>query len=411
MTQPAKTPIRKWGASLDRYIYSFDEALIEKNYKPGTVRNYRMSLRRLASKMEAAGIVASQLSADLAAELVRGEDRDPRKPTWHQNLARRFVGHLITIGVAPEPVLGPQEIARAELRSDFEDYLRNQRGLCSRRIYHAWLIAGRFLDHRFGLNQFDLAAITPRDVSAFLQNLVGSVGRFRNRAATSLVRLFLQYLFSSGRTHKNLALCIPKVAQRRYSSVPRYLPAEQVNRVLDAVRSHPKHGVRDYAMLLLMARLGLRAPEVIAIQLDDIDWRAGELLVRGKGGLHDRLPIPADVGEAIARYVRDERVSDSRALFVTRQASNAPFRTTQIINTLLTEAMTLSGVKPSGRYIGSHVLRHSLATDMVRNGASLEEIGDVLRHRSRATTMIYAKVDLDGLRSIARPWPVAGEVQ
>ena len=133
MTQPAKTPIRKWGASLDRYIYSFDEALIEKNYKPGTVRNYRMSLRRLASKMEAAGIVASQLSADLAAELVRGEDRDPRKPTWHQNLARRFVGHLITIGVAPEPVLGPQEIARAELRSDFEDYLRNQRGLCSRR--------------------------------------------------------------------------------------------------------------------------------------------------------------------------------------------------------------------------------------------------------------------------------------
>ena len=164
-------------------------------------------------------------------------------------------------------------------------------------------------------------------------------------------------------------------------------------------------------MILLMARLGLRAPEVIAIQLDDIDWRAGELLVRGKGGLHDRLPLPPDVGEALARYVRDERVTASRALFVTRRAANSPFKDGQIINAILREAFVASDVKPSGRYIGSHVLRHSLATNLVRNGASLEEVGDVLRHRSRATTMIYAKVDIDGLRSVAQPWPVTGGVQ
>jgi integrase len=301
MTQPINTPIHKWGTCLDRYIPSFDAALADKNYKPGTIRNYRISIRRLASKMEAAGTAASQLSTDLAAELVRGEDRDPRKPTWHQNLARRFALHLIEIGVVPKPIPTPQETARAELRLHFEHYLRNQRGLCPRRIYNAWRVADRFLHHRFGASEIKLEAIGPGDVTVFLRNLAGGIGRFRNRAATSLLRLFLQYLFSTGATHRNLTLCIPKIVQRRYSRVPRYLPADQIERILDAVRSHPKHGIRGYAMILLMARLGLRAPEVIAIQLDDLNWRTGELLVRGKGGLHDRLPIPPDVGEALAR--------------------------------------------------------------------------------------------------------------
>ena len=411
MSKIAAIPSHKRGICLDPYIPSFDASLLGKNFKPGTIRQYRMSIRRLASRMESANIGIEHLTLDIAGQLVRDEDRDRRKPTWNQNLARRFVQHLIEIGVVPKPAPTPQEAARAELRARFEDYLRNQRGLCARRIYNAWRIADRFLDHRFGIGDFDLGIISPRDVSAFLERLAGFGGRFRNRTATSLLRLFLQYLFTSGATQTNLALCVPKVVRRRYASVPRYLPADQIEKVLDAVRSHPRHGLRGYAMILLMARLGLRAPEVIAIQLDDIDWRAGELLVRGKGGLHDRLPLPPDVGEALARYVRDERVTASRALFVTRHAANSPFKDGQIINAILREAFVASGVKPSGRYIGSYVLRHSLATNLVRNGASLEEVGDVLRHRSRATTMIYAKVDMDGLRSVAQPWPVTGGVQ
>jgi site-specific recombinase XerD len=179
----------------------------------------------------------------------------------------------------------------------------------------------------------------------------------------------------------------------------------------DATRDNPKHGLRDHAMLLLMARLGLRAPEVIAIQLDDIDWRAGELLVRGKGQRHDRLPIPSDVGEAVASYVRQERISPSRTLFVSSRAPNGPFKDGQVINDILKDAFAETGVTPPGPYVGSHVLRHSLATNMVRNGASLAEIGDMLRHRTRASTMIYAKLDIDGLRSIAKPWPASGEAR
>ena len=182
--------------------------------------------------------------------------------------------------------------------------------------------------------------------------------------------------------------------------------------MLACVRDNPRHGARDYAMLLIMARLGLRAAEVIAIQLDDIDWRAGELLVRGKGKLHDRVPISAEVGEALSRYLREERGPAScRTMFVTHRAPHRPFRDSQIVNAVLKDALKATGQKPITPYVGSHLLRHSLATRLVNTGASLDEVSDVLRHRSRSSTMIYARLDIDGLRSLAMPWPAAGGAQ
>ncbi len=147
------------------------------------------------------------------------------------------------------------------------------------------------------------------------------------------------------------------------------------------------------------------------MRLDDIDWRAGELIVRGKGKNHDRVPIPPDVGEALTAYIRHDRASTSRALFVTGRAPHGPFKDGQVLNTILKAAFARAGVTPPCRYVGSHVLRHSLATNLVRQGATLAEVGDMLRHRCRSSTMIYAKLDIDGLRSIAQPWPVAGGVQ
>jgi integrase/recombinase XerD len=159
-------------------------------------------------------------------------------------------------------------------------------------------------------------------------------------------------------------------------------------------------------MLLLMARLGLRSPEVIAIQLEDIDWRAGEILIRGKGKLHDRMPLPTEVGEAIVDYIRNGRPGDSRALFVSAKTPHPPFKNAQILNGVLRYAFARTGLKPPQKHVGSHLLRHSLATDMLRRGASLDEIANVLRHRSRVSTTLYAKYDIDGLRSISRRWPV-----
>ena len=164
-------------------------------------------------------------------------------------------------------------------------------------------------------------------------------------------------------------------------------------------------------MVLLLARLGLRAPEVVAIQIDDIDWRAGEILIRGKGQQHDRLPLPHDVGDALAGYIRRDRHTATRSLFVTNRAPRKAFVNGQILNTILTDAFAKTGLKPPTRYVGSHILRHSLASSLAQRGASLAEIGDVLRHRSQKSTMIYAKLDIEGLRSIAPQWPTDGDAK
>lgn len=393
---------------LDPYFASFEESLSSRNYKPETLKNYRYLLRRFGRLLDDEAIAPSALTPDLAVELGRRLPTTPKSQIKVPNLARMFVAHLIEIGVAARPPLTPAQAARAELLSNFETYLLRQRGLSPRTIYHVLRFADRFLDHCFGANMLDLPALNVRDVVAFMEHLLSRKRPFRDKTPATHLRSFFQYLFAQGLTTTNLSLCVPRVHKPWGARLPRYLSPDEVEVVVASVRTNPQRGARDYAMLLLMARLGLRAPEVMAIQLDDIDWRAGELMVRGKGQQHDRLPIPPDVGEAIIRYLQEERTSaTTRTLFVTHRAPNRPFKDSQIINTILKEAFAATGVKPPIPYVGSHVLRHSLATNMVRAGASLEEIGDLLRHRSRATTMIYAKLDTDGLRSIAQPWPVA----
>ena len=159
-------------------------------------------------------------------------------------------------------------------------------------------------------------------------------------------------------------------------------------------------------MIMMMARLGLRGPEIVAIKLEDLDWRLGEVLIRGKGRLHDRMPLPHDVGQAIVDYIQNERRGPSRYLFVTSKAPFNNFTNSQIVNWILKKTYVETGISPPQSYIGAHILRHSLATDLLHNGASLEEISDVLRHRSVSTTSIYAKYDIAALRALAPSWPV-----
>jgi integrase/recombinase XerD len=294
------------------------------------------------------------------------------------------------------------------LRLEYEDYLRSQRGLSEKSIYDCWRFADRFLNFRFKGRRPDLSKITAADIARFMQHLISRGKPFRDKTPPTHLRNFFRFLFKSGKTNINLAPSVPRIAQRYGSTLPRHLTPEQVEMVIAAVKADTALGRRNYAMVLLMARLGLRAAEVIAIQIDDIDWRAGELLIRGKGQLHDRLPLPKEVGEALANYVRQDRVATSRALFVGHRVPHMPFSDSQVISEVLKKAFERTKLNPPTRYVGSHILRHSLATDMVRRGASLAEIGEVLRHRTRRSTMIYAKLDVEGLRSVAQDWPVAG---
>lgn len=394
------------------YLDSFAQTFAAAKYGAATIKNYRNLAQKLGRLMDDAGITPSALTPDLAYHLARTVAEGSGNAIRFHNLARRFAQHLIDISVAKPVSLTETQVVRAALLADFEAYLVKQRGLSARTIYHALRFANRFLDHRFGAAMIDLAGLRAPDAIGFVQYLLTGKQPYRDKTITTHLRTFFQYLFGRGITATNLALSVPKAAQRWDTRLPRHLSPDGVEAVLASVRGNPRHGARDYAMLLLMARLGLRAPEVIAIQLDDIDWRAGELLVRGKGKLHDRLPMTAEVGEALSRYLREERGPTScRTVFVTHRAPHRAFKDGQIVNTILKDALAATGQKPVTPYVGSHLLRHSLATRLVNAGASLDEVGDVLRHRSRTSTMVYARLDIDGLRSIAQPWPVAGGKQ
>ena len=324
-------------------------------------------------------------------------------------IVRRFIRFLAEQGIG-KPALPPtaKENARAELRLDYESCLRHQRGLSERTIFHSWRFADRFLEFRFGEEVWDLSQITSNDIVRFLQQLATHTPPFRDKTPSTHLRNFFRYLFKAGKTATNLALGIPSVAQRYGARLPRHLIPAQVETLISAVRSDTPRGRRNYAMVLLLARLGLRALEVTAMQIDDINWRSGEIIVRGKGNRHDRVPLPPDVGEALADYVRLDRVTTSRTLFVVEGQPHRPFKGGQVLNTILKDAFARAGLTLPAPYVGSHILRHSLATNLVQRGASLEEISNMLRHRSRASTMIYVRLDIDGLRSIAQPWPVAG---
>jgi len=379
----------------------------EASYAPGTLVVYVRVAERFCAQVRRRDLDEAQLSTDVV-ESVRTAvlngipERSCRGAIYP---LKRFIEYLVDTGIAAVEAPAVASTAMERLGEEYEHYLRHERGLSDATIYHCMRFFVRFMAFRFGEDLGDLEAITPDDIVDYLLSFRQGPVASRDKTPPSHLRNLFKFLFWSGKTKRNLADSVPRVAQPKSTSLPRHLSPEEVQQLIDSVRSDDAVGRRNYAMLLLVARLGLRAPELVAIQLEDIDWRAGEILIRGKGRLHDRMPLPVDVGEALVDYIRNGRAGASRSLFVCCRAPFRPFVDAQIVNALLRQAFNRTGLRPPQAYVGSHVLRHSLATDMLQKGASLDEIGDVLRHRSRMATTIYAQYDVEALRSIARPWP------
>ena len=391
---------------LDPYFSSFVESLAQTHMQRRALSNYRFQLRRFGRVLEAENVKPTSLTLELADCFARQVPFDRKNAVRIPNLVRRFVLHLIDIGVAIAPTVSAAQSAKDQLLDDLERFLLGQRGLSLSSVYHIRRYAVRFLDHRFGDTMPDPSLIRQHDIVAFLEHIQKGKSLSMARTPASHLRCFFQYLFARGLTATNLSSAVPKLHRTYNTRLPRYLPPAEIETILEWVRRESSYGQRDHAMFMLMARLGLRVPEVMAIEIDDINWRAGELLVRGKGKQHDRLPLPEDVGAAISAYLRDARPATvTRVLFVRSYAPYLGFKDSRIISKILARACAALEIEMPARYLGSHVLRHSLATRMVRSGVALHEVGDVLRHKSRATTMIYAKLDIANLRSLAQPWP------
>ena len=294
---------------------------------------------------------------------------------------------------------GPVEVELERYRQ----YLLVERGLSviTARIYVDAVrpfLAGRVSTDA---NRLDLRAMRSGDVVTFVVGRCPGLPRGAAKQATTALRSLLRYLHLTGEIARPLVGAVPSVAGWRLVGLPRGLEPDQVQALLVSCDRNTANGCRDFAILMTLVRLGLRAGEVAALSLDDVNWRAGEIIVRGKGDRWERLPLPVDVGEAMAIYLRDRRpASAERAMFL-RVKAPLDALTGTAVSSVVAAAARRAGLGA----IGAHRLRHTVATEMLRAGASLPEIGQVLRHRHMSTTAIYAKTDREALREIARPWP------
>lgn len=242
-------------------------------------------------------------------------------------------------------------------------------------------------------------------VTAFVVGWTQGRNTWSAKAMVTSLRAFLRFAHATGRTAVPLAGAVPAVASWRVSSLPQGMKAREIERLLSGCDRQTPVGMRDYAVLSLLARLGLRGAEAAGLQLGDVDWRAGEVAVTGKGSRTERLPLPAPAGEAVAAWLERGRPRcESRSVFVTVRRPYRPL-TPESVRAVMGRACERAGLQRRG----THRFRHSLATEMLRAGASLPEVGQVLRHRSQLSTSIYAKVDQNALRPLARRWPGAGQ--
>ena len=285
----------------------------------------------------------------------------------------------------------------------FAGYLRDERGLSPATLKNYLPAVRRFLSWKFENNTIASVDIRPKDITKYLFNQTRSYSLKRIQLEASALRSFFRYLLFNGDITVDLANCVPTVASRQRSDIPKYLQPKDINRLLRSCGRTKTAGIRDYAILLLMARLGLRAGEILTMTLDDINWEEGTILIHGKTGQDEMLPLPKDVGSAIVKYLKKGRPKcHTRRLFVRTKAPFKELARDGSVCSVVRYACKRAGLSP--KHQGAHLLRHSLATGMLNKGASMAEIAEILRHRSTQTTEIYAKVDIKSLRELVQPW-------
>lgn len=303
------------------------------------------------------------------------------------------------------PAVLPPLTAHDRIFREFDAYLRTERGLAPKSIIRHLPVIRRFLHEVCPAGDDDLGKISQTEVIHYVERHAQDWSPGTGKAMCWSLRAFLRYLHHQGLNRHALAGCVPSIRRWKLTSLPTFLPTAQVQKALDGCDRTTLMGRRDYAILMLLAKLGLRADEVATLTLDDIDWRASELLVHAKGRQRARMPISPDVGEAIVAYLRNGRPKAScRRLFIRAIAPHVGFASGCAITMIAKTALDRVGIKGCA-HRGAHIFRHSLATELLRSGATLTEIGQLLRHESHDTTRIYAKVDIEALRRLSPPWP------
>ncbi len=374
--------------------------LADRGYTPATVRNMLKDLGQVGVWMSVAGLDAGQLDEDAMAAFLAARQAAGRRRALGPRAMVPLLSYLREAGVTPA-ARPPQELLGA-LLGEYRIWLVQERGLAAATVLRYENTARRFLQQQaMAGGVLDPAGLAGADVTAFLLRECGRVSAGSAKGRVAELRAVLRFLYLQGLTPLRLGTAVPPVGGWRLAALPPTMTAADVQLLLDSCDRGTDTGVRDLAIITLVARLGLRSVEVARLELADVDWRAGELVVRGKARRQDRLPLPADVGEALAAYLARSRTpAGARRLFLTCKAPRGPIRA-DLVGDVVERACRRAGVPR----VGPHRLRHALAAELLRQGAGLAAISQVLRHQDLATTALYAKVDLDTLRHVAQPWP------
>ena len=392
-----------------RHIEAFLEQLRTARYAEETLRKKRRVLIAFAQWMKDQNISLPHIDESIIAEFVKRLIGPPAARVQFELAVLRLL--LAYLRCQAEVPLEAQsdESAIHLINCRYVDYLRQDRGLAENSVLVYAPFIRDFLNSRNAGNghvlpdTFDVMTIR----NHLLAHSNGRSGEYMRLMAVAL-RSFCHFLFLRGDTPRDLSNSIPPVIKWRQSSVPKFLTPEQEECVLAATDRSTLRGHRDYAILLLLARLGLRASEIVTLELGDIRWRSGELVIHGKGQMVEHVPLLSDVGEALAIYLHDDRgASASRRVFLRMWAPRVGLAGPAAIGHIVRLAFAHAGFRPACRG-AAHLFRHGLATTMIRHGASMAEIAEVLRHRSQDSTAIYAKVSFEALRGVARAWPTTG---
>ena len=387
---------------LSPYIQALASRLFEAQYARETARRQIRVVADLSRWLQRHRTVLSHLNERVLGQFLKRRRRYDVTRQGDAAVVGKMLELLREMSIAP--AARTRKDSGQPIAQDFERYLIQERRLAPVSLLNVMPFVKQFLAARFGPGRAALGELRPADVTAFILRRARKLGSKRAQIMVWALRSFFRFLHLRGLTHTDLAGAVPTIPTRRWSNLPKFIEADKVRRLIRSCDRRTVVGRRDYAILLLLARLGLRAGEVVALNLEDIDWQAGEICIRGKGSRQDRLPLPDDVGRALVAYLRRGRPRcATRRLFITTRAPVGCLADRRSLGCIVTRALKRAGIDSAQK--GPHLLRHSLATNMLRRGASLVEIGQLLRHRHPDTTVIYAKVDIDALRAMAQPWP------
>jgi integrase/recombinase XerD len=397
MSDPRLDRVRVNGP-LAPFADGFGEELVGRGYSLRSAQSQLEFVAQLSRWMGSEGVDVGGLSPQALRRFLA-----ERRQSYATEVSTKRLGPLLDYlgGLGVLPTAEQVELTAVDrVLEGFRRYLFEERGLVCGSVELYAAVARRFLEERSEPLNDDLARLSGQAVNVFV---LRESRRVKPRTAETVVcalRALLRFLHVHGLVRAPLSEAVPSVPQRR-EGLPRGLPVSEVKLLLGSCDRSTTVGRRDFAMLMLITRLGLRCGEVAGLRLDDLDWRAGEVVIRGKRSRTDRLPLPWDVGEAIADYLRQARRPGFGPTVFLRARAPITALSGDGVSEVVHRAAQRAGIPP----LRAHRLRHTIATELLGRGASLPEIGQVLRHQSIETTAVYAKVDRAALSALARPWP------